>query len=163
MRTKQCEEKLISNHSFTENVLSPSIRDLKKEILDHDRSRTLVLSEGHPSLSQYPLIIAKEKMWMKLWDTSLEHGMQGTMSAMSVLKLISMTVFEDRTCPADEGDYVLQENTSLCEHYIKTHTDLPADFTPDSFINIIFSIGNNSDQFHELIRLNPSVASHFPL
>ena len=104
---KQCkflEEKLISNHGFTENVLSQSpssIRDLKKQILDHDRSRTLGLSEGHPSL-QYPLIIAKEKMWMKLWDTALEHGMQGTMSAMSVLKLISMTVFEDRTCPADE-------------------------------------------------------------
>ena len=53
-----------------------------KQILDHDRSRTLVLSEGHPSL-QYPLIIAKEKMWMKLCDTALEHGMQGTMSPMS--------------------------------------------------------------------------------
>ena len=50
--------------------------------------------------------------------------MQGTMSAMSVLKLIFMTVFEDRTCPADECDYVLPENTPLCEHYIKTHTDL---------------------------------------
>ena len=57
---KQCkflEEKLISNHSFAEDVLSQSptsIRDLKKQILDHDQSRTLVLSEGHPSL-QYPL------------------------------------------------------------------------------------------------------------
>ena len=57
---KQCkflEEKLISNHSFAEDVPSQSptsIRDLKKQILDHDRSRTLVLSEGHPSL-QYPL------------------------------------------------------------------------------------------------------------
>ena len=74
-----------------------------------------------------------------------------------------MTVFEDRTCPADECDYVLPENTPLCEHYIRTHTNLPADFTPDSFTNIIFSIWNSPDQFHQLIRLNPSIASHFPL
>ena len=94
------------------------------------------------------------------WNTEC---MKGTKSAMSVLKLISMTVFEDRICPADECDYVFPENTPLCEHYIKTHNNLPADFTPDSFINIIFSIGNSPDQFHELIRLNPSVASHFPL
>ena len=44
---KQCkflEEKLISNHSFTENVLSQtpsSIRDLKKQILDQEHSYSL--------------------------------------------------------------------------------------------------------------------------
>ena len=80
---KQCkflEEKLDSNSNFTDEVLSQSpvqIRDLKKRILGHDRERTLILSEKHPSL-QHPLSIAKQKAWMKFWDTALDHGVNGT-------------------------------------------------------------------------------------
>ena len=118
---KQCkflEEKLGSNSSFTNEVLtqsSVSIRDLKKCILSHDRLRTLQLSESHPSL-HYPLKVANQNMWMKFWDIALEHGVSGTKSALSALKLQSLTVFSDRICPVDECDYILPENTPLCTH-----------------------------------------------
>ena len=123
---KQCkflEEKLGSNSNFTDEVLSQSpvsIRDLKKRILSYDRSRTPTLSEGHASLL-YPLLIAKQNMWMKFWDIPLGYGANGTKSALTVLKLLSMTLFGDRICPVDECDYVVPENTPLCAHFIQNH------------------------------------------
>ena len=143
---KQCmflEEKPSSNSSFTNEVLtqsSVSIRDLKKRILSHDRSRTLQLSESHPSL-HYPLIVVNQNMWVKFWDIALEHGVSSTKSALSALKLLSPTVFSDGICPVDECNYILPENSPLCTHFMHTHTNLPADYTPDLLTNLILSIG----------------------
>ena len=138
---KQCkflEEKLDSNNNFTDEVLSQSpvqIRDLKKRILGHDRERTLTLSENHPSL-QHPLSIAKQKAWMKLWDTALDHGVNGTNSALNALKLPTMTLFEDRICPVIECDYVVPQNTPLCAHFIQNHTYPPGLLLPSMLISL---------------------------
>ena len=135
---KQCkfiEEKLDSNSNFTDEVLSQSpvqIRDLKRRILGHDRERTLILSEKHPSL-QHPLSIAKQKAWMKFWDTALDHGVNGRNSALNALKLLSMTLFEDRICPVTECDYAVPQNTqckerrSVCVRVCVTHASLNRD------------------------------------
>ena len=80
--------------------------------------------------------------------------MSGTKSALSALKLLTLTVFSDRICPVDECDYILPENTP--------HTNLPADYTPDLLTNLILSIGYYPDQFHELTSLSYCFASHFP-
>ena len=39
---------------------------------------------------------------------------------------------------------------------------VPAGSTPDFFVDLIVSIGNDPDQFHELTRLGSSIARHFP-
>ena len=164
---KQCkflEEKLDSNSNFTDEVLSQSpvqIRDLKKRILGHDRERTLIFSEKHPSL-QHPLSIAKQKAWMKFWDTALDHGVNATNSALNALKLLSMTLFEDRICPVTECDNAVPQNTPLCAHFIQNHTNLPTGVTPDFLVDLIVSIGNDPDQFHDLTRISSSIARYFP-
>ena len=95
-------------------------------------------------------------------DNALEHGVSGTKSALSALKLLSLTVFSDRICPVDECDYILLENTPLCTHFMHIHTNLPADYTPDLLTNLILSIGDYPDKFHELTSLSYSFVSHFP-
>ena len=99
---------------------------------------------------------------MKLWDTALDHGVNGTNSALNALKLLSMTLFEDRICPVTECDYVVPQNTPLCAHFIQNHTNLPFGVTPDFLVDLIVSIGNDPDQFHDLTRISPSIAKHFP-
>jgi hypothetical protein len=128
--------------TLTNKVPAPvQIRHLKKRILGHDRERTLTLSENHPSL-QHPLSIAKQKAWMKLWDIALN-------SALNALKLLSMTLFEDTICPVTECDYVVPQNTPLCAHFIQNHTNLPTGVTPAFHVDLIVSIGNDPDQFHD--------------
>ena len=105
---------------FTNEVLSQSelsLRDLKKRILKADRIKSLDASENHPSL-KFALYIAKENAWMKFWDAALEHGPDGTRSSLSLFKLLSLTVFRDRICPASNCSYIVPEKSSLCGHFL---------------------------------------------
>ena len=34
--------------------------------------------------------------WLKVWDTAVDHGPSGTNAVLSILKLLSKTVFADR-------------------------------------------------------------------
>ena len=99
---------------------------------------------------------------MKYWDTALEHGINGTRSSLSILKLLSLTVLGDRNCPASNCSYVLPDNHSLCEHFINCHTDLPAKITPDSLSNSIISIVTDTDHFATILPLGLSIVSTFP-
>ena len=85
---------------------------------------------------------------------SLDHD--GTNSALNVLKLLSMTLFEDRIYLVTECDYIVPQNTPLCAHFIQNHTNLPTGVTPDFLVDLI---GNYPDQFHDL---SSSIARHFP-
>ena len=162
---KQCqflESKL--GTEFTGEVLCQphlSLRDLKKRILHVDKMRTLAASENHPSL-QFVLNVARENGWMKFWDVALEHGPEGTRSSLSILKLLCMTVFGDRRCPADNCLHTVTENSPLCEHFLQNHTDLPPEITPDLLTNSIISIGTNSEQFLIVLPLGLSIVKSFP-
>ena len=104
---------------FTNEVLTQpdlSLRNLKERIVKADRSKTLENGEAHPSLYKYVLQVTKENVWMKYWDTALEHSTDGTRSSLSILKVLSLTVLGDRNCPASNCSYVLPENHSLWEH-----------------------------------------------
>ena len=93
---------------------------------------------------------------MKFWDIALEYGANGTKSALTVLKLLSMTLFGQRICPVDECDYVVPENTPLCAHFIQNHViNLPAGSTPDFFVDLIVSIGNDLPQALGLCTFSP--------
>ena len=149
---------------FTNEVLTQpdlSLRSLKERIVKADRSKTVENAEVHQSL-KYVLKVAKENAWMKYWDTTLEHGTDGTRSSLAILKLLSLTVLGDRNCPASNCSYVIPENHSLCEHFINSHTDLPAEITPDFLSNSIISIITDSDHFANILPLGLSIASSFP-
>ena len=51
-----------------------------------------------------------------------------------------MTLFEDRICPVTKCDYVVPQNTPLCAHFM---------VTPYFLDDLIVSIGNDRDQFHD--------------
>ena len=161
---KQCkflEEKLGSNSSFTNEVLtqsSVSIRDLNKRILSHDvvENTPTFRIPPFPSLSPY-------SCEPKHVDEVLGHCTGAWCEWHQICSFHStLTVFSDRICPVDECDYILPENFPLCTHFIHTHTNLPADYTPDILTNLILSIGDYPNQFHELTSLSYSFANHFP-
>ena len=162
---KQCkflESKL--GAKFTSEVLSQpdlSLRDLKERVVKVDRMRTLEMSENHPSL-QFALNIAKENAWMKFWDVALEHRLEGTRSSLSILKLLCLTVFGDRNCPASNCPYIVPETSPLCEHFLQCHADLPSEITPDDLTNCIIATVTDSERFFNILPLGLSTVKCFP-
>ena len=100
---------------------------------------------------------------MKFWDLALDHGVNGTKTALTLLKFLSMTLFRDRVCPVEECNYVVPENTPLCDHLIHSHTELSHRLTPSSLTDLIISTGNNPDLFQEISRLSSAISSQLPL
>ena len=99
---------------------------------------------------------------MKFLDVALEHGPEGTRSSLSILKLLCMTVFGDRRCPADNCLHTVTENSPLCEHFLQNHTDLPPEITPNFLTNSIIAIGTDSEQFLIILPLGLSIVKSFP-
>ena len=73
--------------------------------------------------------------WLKVWDTALDHGPPGTITVLSVLKLLSKTVFADRQCNMEGCDFVIPPNVPCYEHFLSQHTDLNI----DSLLSQIYS------------------------
>ena len=130
------------------------MRSLRKHILRIDGINTLSSSEGHPSLS-YPLKSARKHGWMRLWDTALDHGVNGTRAGLALLKLLSLMVFSDRRCPMDDCVYVVPEVTPLCVHFIECHTGLEPNHTQDNLSEQIIDL--NPEHFSDLQELGLSI------
>ena len=156
---KQCKFLESSTRAeFTEKVLTQpglSLRNLKEWILKADRLKILEDFDGHPFL-KYVLKITKDNAWMKYWDTALEHGVDGTRSSLSILKLLCLSVLGDRCCPVSNCTYVLPEEFSLCEHCLRCHTDLPVQITSDSLSTTITSIVTDTDHFLDVLPIGLS-------
>ena len=116
---------------------------------------------AHASL-KFALYIAKENAWMKFWDAALEHGPDGTRSSLSLLKLLSLTVFSDGICPASNCSYIVPEKSSLCGHFLQCHADISSEITPDYLTNSIISITTDSEQFLNILPLGLSIVKCFP-
>ena len=68
--------------------------------------------------------------------TALDHGPSGTNVVLSILKLLSKTVFADRKCNVEGCDLVVPPNAACYEHLLSQHTDLNIDI--DSLLSQIF-------------------------
>ena len=55
---------------------------------------------------------------MRIWDTALDHGPDGTTAVLSIPKLICKTVLSDRVCPMDECKCVISTDCALCEDFL---------------------------------------------
>ena len=111
---KQC--KFLDEKLFHKRSSNSATNITKKTITQVDRNRTLTLSEGYPSLD-FILEAARRNMWLKFWDTALDHGDPGTIKAsLSILKLLCMTVFNDRKCSSEGCDFIVPEATPYSFH-----------------------------------------------
>ena len=111
-------------------------------------------SEGYttPSL-EFVLKAARKNIWLKFWDTALDHGES---LYPCILKLLCMTVFNDRKCPSEECDFMypkLPLYDYVLTSYKTTCTNLPPETTPNSLIDLIISSCNDSEYFQEILQL----------
>ena len=154
-----CARILCSKLSFLYKVSHDQRASLSSQIFN---SFTAIdVMSNHLSL-QFVLNIARENGWMKFWDVALEHGPKGTRSSLSILKLLCMTVFGERRCPADNYLHTVMENSPLCEHFLQNHTNLPPEIIPNFLTNSTISIGTDSEQFLIILPLGLSIVKSFP-
>ena len=144
---------------FTNEVLNNPelcIGDLKKHVTVADRLKIVQSSKCHPSLSHI-LHIAEENLWMKLWDVSLEYGYDGITGNPQISLSLS-----DRRCPVSNCEYIVPQDTPLCEHFLECHTDFEPNVTPAYITNCILLSTSNSEHFISLISLGLSLSKFFP-
>ena len=131
------------SQKFTDEVLTnPDVvmRSLKEQIIKADCSLLLSEARTHPSQS-IVAEVASHMWWLKVWDTALDHGPPGTIAVLSILKLLSKTVFANRQCNVEGCDFVIPPNTACHEHFLTQHTDLNIDI--DSLLSQIFYVQKN--------------------
>ena len=125
---------------------STSIRDLKRQIITADYTRTLNMSEQHVSL-EYVLKVANGGSWMRFWDNALEHGPEGTKASLAILNILSKSVFSDRACPIDNCSFVVPRDTPLCDHLLSTHLNLTNCTSPKDLVDSVISSLSDPESF----------------
>ena len=139
--------------NFTETLLvdpSTSFRDLKRQIITADYTRTLNMSEQHVSL-EYVLKVANGGSWMRFWDNALEHGPEGTKASLAILNILSKSVFSDRACPIDNCSFVVPRDTPLCDHLLSTHLNLTNCASPKDLADSVISSLSDPESFEVVL------------
>ena len=99
---------------------------------------------------------------MKFWDVALDYGYDGTKASMAILKLLCLTLFNDRHCPIHDCSYIISENTPLCEHFMECHTVSDTYVSPDHVTDQIISCTSDSELFMNLMSLGLSLRNVLP-
>ena len=139
--------------NFTETLLvdpSTSFRDLKRQIITADYTRTLNMSEQHVSL-EYVLKVANGGSWMRFWDNALEYGPEGTKASLAILNILSKSVFSDRACPIDNCSFVVPRDTPLCDHLLSTHLNLTNCASPKDLADSVISSLSDPESFEVVL------------
>ena len=140
---------LLSDHSM-------SIRDLKKRIITFDHNKTVESAKDHSS-QLHVALVESSNAWMKFWDIALDHGTDGTRAATTILKTMCRTVFADRKCPMDSCEFILPENSPLCDHLISHHFRIPPELSVSSssdLSDLVISTASNPAQFSNVISVS---------
>ena len=77
------------------------VKSMKKEIVRADFDTLLSTATTHPS-AKYVATVAKDTSWCQLWDLALNHGVSGSPSLQSLLKVLSQRIFKDSACSSCE-------------------------------------------------------------
>ena len=131
---------------FTDEVLTnPDVvmRSVKEQIIKADCSLLLSEAKTHPSQS-IVAEVASHMGWLRVWDTALDHSPSGTIAVLSIIKLLSKSVFADRKCNVEGCDFVIPPNVAYYEHFLTQHMDLNID--SDSLFSQIYSCSDKRFQ-----------------
>ena len=135
-----------------------SLKNLKNRILKADHLKTLKAAEGQ----RYAVAVANNNAWLKLWDTALDYGSDGTRTSLAILKLMCSTVFTDRKCHVDSCSYNLPANTPLCDHLLTHHISLQPDSSnytsPMDLVELIISTASDSDNFSAVLSVGLAIS-----
>ena len=140
-----CLLELPYSTKFTSEVLSNSVtslRCLKKQIIEADRSYQLKQALNHPSQILVTRV-ATSVGWLRIWDEALDRGPSGTVASLSILKLLCKTVFGDRKCPVELCTEIIPSGQALNNHFLTQHTNVSMDI--DSLfdtINFVYVLKN---------------------
>ena len=113
---KQCHFlELLYTSNFIDEILSNlvySIKSPKKWVIEADHTFLLEQSKNH-QFQKLITRVAESGGWMKFWDTALDNGPKGTISSLSILKLLCKTVFTGQICPVELCDFIVPLDCAL--------------------------------------------------
>ena len=138
---KQCQflDQVLGTEFTSEMLCNPRLStvDLKKRSIEADHQNIIDTTENHPS-QRFIARIARNNLWMKFWDITLDFGSRDTLASLAVFNILCRTVFADRKYPVDTCPYVLSPDTLHCSHLLSDHLDWShASVTPSDLVDHI--------------------------
>ena len=133
---KECAslENKVGCNGMTQDVLdsnSVSARGRTKLIAETDWERCLCDAKNHQS-TRIVAEIASSTSWLKLWDMSLDHGQQGTLSLQAVFRELSRPCFGSTPCPRCDISSIEEQ---YFHHFITCHSTLQV--SPSTIIRLL--------------------------
>ena len=95
-----------------------SASELKKVILCKDREDLLSMAMEHQSTA-LAAQIASHTNWLKIWDSALDYGPNGTNATQHLFKILTRPVFGPTPCPKCS---LKELDSSYFHHYITEHS-----------------------------------------
>ena len=95
-----------------------SASELKKVILCKDREDLLSMAMEHQSTA-LAAQIASHTNWLKIWDSALDYGPNGTNATQYLFKILTRPVFGPTLCPKCS---MKELDSSYFHHYITEHS-----------------------------------------
>ena len=97
--------------------------------------------------------IARNNLWMKFWDITLDFGSKGTLASLTLLNIL---ILADRKCPVDTAHmtFGLPPDTPLCSHLLSDHLDWShASVTPSDLVDHVVLTAFDPEHFSTVLSL----------
>ena len=111
-----------------------TVKSAKAIILKADLNALLSSSLNHPS-AKYIADVATEISWCRLWDTSLDHGVQGTRRLQLLLKELSRRLYDGFSCRSCNSN--LNDNPSWLHHICSHHPEAVDNLSCEEIISAL--------------------------
>ena len=138
---QQCRmlESELGTHTLSACLENPpdaptTLKSAKAIILKADLNALLSSSLNHPS-AKYIADVATEISWCRLWDTALDHGVQGTRRLQLLLKELSRRLYDGFSCRSCNS--YLNDNPSWLHHICSHHPEAVDNLSCEEIISAL--------------------------
>ena len=138
---QQCRmlESELGTHTLSACLENPpdaptTVKSAKAIILKADLNALLSSSLNHPS-AKYIADVATEISWCRLWDTALDHGVQGTRRLQLLLKELSRRLYDGFSCRSCNSN--LNDNPSWLHHICSHHPEAVDNLSCEEIISAL--------------------------